>query len=91
MNKNLKERNMSKEEYKAGCKNSRSNVRKAKVQYEVRLTVASKNKKKYVYRYVRSNRKETIDLLYRENGEMVKEEDEKVELLNSHFASVFLS
>lgn len=45
MNKKLKERNMPKVEYEAGGKNSRSNMRKAKAQYEVRLIVAAKNKK----------------------------------------------
>uniref|UniRef100_A0A8D0DX11 Reverse transcriptase domain-containing protein n=1 Tax=Salvator merianae TaxID=96440 RepID=A0A8D0DX11_SALMN len=91
MFKKWKEGDISKEEYNAICRNCRISVRKAKAKNELRIAREAKNNKKGFWGYVRSKRKvkEAIGPLQNEKGDLVKNNIQKAELLNSYFASVF--
>uniref|UniRef100_A0A8D0CDV4 Reverse transcriptase domain-containing protein n=1 Tax=Salvator merianae TaxID=96440 RepID=A0A8D0CDV4_SALMN len=91
MFKKWKEGYISKEEYNVVCTNCRASIRKAKARNELRLARETKNNKKGFWGYVKSKRKvkEAIGCLQSENGELIKNDIEKAELLNSYFVSVF--
>ncbi|KFP18135.1 hypothetical protein Z169_02708, partial [Egretta garzetta] len=81
------------EEYRDTARLCRDGVRKAKVQLELNLARDAKNNKKGFYRYVSQKRmvKESIPPLMSETGKLVTADEEKAEVLNNFFASVFTS
>ncbi|KAK4825589.1 hypothetical protein QYF61_000678 [Mycteria americana] len=66
-------------------------VRKAKVQLELNLARDAKNNNKGFYRYISQKRKvkESIPTLMNVTGKLVTTDEEKAEVLNNFFASVF--
>jgi len=69
----------------------RDGVRKAKAQLELNLARDAKNNKKGFYRYVSRKKmvKESVPLLMSETGKLSTADEEKAEVLNNFFASVF--
>ncbi|KAK4833041.1 LOW QUALITY PROTEIN: hypothetical protein QYF61_027543 [Mycteria americana] len=69
----------------------RDGVGKAKAQLELNLARDAKNNKKGFYRYVSQKRKvkESVPPLMNKNGDLVSTDEEKAEVLNNFFASVF--
>jgi len=69
----------------------REEVRRAKARLELNLARNVKNNKKGFYRYVSQKRKvkESVRPLMSKNGNLVSTDEEKAEVLNSPFASVF--
>ncbi|KAK4830251.1 hypothetical protein QYF61_009318 [Mycteria americana] len=68
----------------------RDGVRKAKAQLELNLARDTNNKKGF-YRYVNQKKKvkESVPPLMNKNGALVSTDEEKAEVLNNFFASVF--
>ncbi|KAK4833075.1 hypothetical protein QYF61_027737 [Mycteria americana] len=66
-------------------------VRKVKVQLELNLARDAKNNKKGFYRYVSQKRKvkESVPQLMKRNGDLVSTDEEKAEVFNNFFSSVF--
>ncbi|KFZ54394.1 hypothetical protein N338_05423, partial [Podiceps cristatus] len=78
------------EEYRDASWLCRDKVRKIKAQLELNLAKDAKNNKKGFYRYISQKRmvKESVPPLMSETGKLVTA-DEKAEVLNNFFASVF--
>ncbi|KAK4808500.1 hypothetical protein QYF61_005817 [Mycteria americana] len=78
-------------EYRDAARLCRDGVRKAKVQLELNLARDAKNNKKGFYRYINQKRKvkESVPPLMNKNDEIVSTNEEKAEVLNNFFASVF--
>ena len=66
-------------------------IRRSKAQLEINLASAIKDNKKCLYKYVSSKRKttESIHPLLDPGGNMATSDEEKAEVLNAFFASVF--
>jgi len=81
------------EEYREIVRVAREQVRKAKALTELNLSRDVKGNKKAFYRYVSDRRKtrENVGTLRKEAGDLVTQDMEKAEVLNSFFASVFNS
>ncbi|PKU49591.1 rna-directed dna polymerase from mobile element jockey-like [Limosa lapponica baueri] len=79
------------EEYRDVARLCRDEVREAKAQLELDLARDIKKNKKGFYRYINQKRKvkENVPPLLSSNGELVSTEEEKAEVLNNFFASVF--
>ncbi|KFR09813.1 hypothetical protein N306_03128, partial [Opisthocomus hoazin] len=79
------------EEYREASRLCRDEVRKAKAQLELNLARDAKNNKKGFYRYVSRKKmvKESVPLLMSETGKLATADEEKAEVLNNFFASVF--
>ncbi|KAK4824510.1 hypothetical protein QYF61_015908 [Mycteria americana] len=79
------------EEYRGAAHLCRDGVRKAKAQLELSLVRDAKNNKKGFYRYVSQKRKvkESVPPLMNKNGDLASTDEEKAEVLNNFFASVF--
>jgi len=69
----------------------RDGVRKAKAQLELNLARDAKNNKKGFYRYISQKKmiKESVPPLMSETGKLATADEEKAEVLNNFFASVF--
>jgi len=69
----------------------RDGVRKAKAQLELNLARDVKNNKKDFYRYVSHKKmvRESVHPLMSETSKLLTAEEEKAEVLNNLFASVF--
>ncbi|KFM05399.1 hypothetical protein AS27_15836, partial [Aptenodytes forsteri] len=91
MHRQWKQGQVSWEEYGDAARLCRDGVRKAKVWMELNLARDAKNNKKGFYRYVSQKRKvkESILPLMSKTGKLVTTDEEKAEVLNNVFASVF--
>jgi len=71
----------------------REEIRKAKAQLELRLATVLRDNKKYVYKYINNKKraKESLHPLLDARGNIANKDEEKAEVLNAYFASVFNS
>ncbi|KAM9591187.1 uncharacterized protein ACIBXB_006083 isoform 1-T2 [Morphnus guianensis] len=79
------------EEYRDLVRSYREEIRKAKAQLELNLATIVRDNKKCFYKYVNSkkNPKENIYPLMDTEGNIATRDEEKAEVLNAFFASVF--
>ncbi|KAF1468861.1 hypothetical protein FQV17_0013719, partial [Megadyptes antipodes antipodes] len=79
------------EEYRDLVRSCREEMRKAKAQLERNLAAVVKDNKKSFYTYIddKKRAKETLHPLLDAGGDIVTEDEEKAEVLNACFASVF--
>ncbi|KAK4813457.1 hypothetical protein QYF61_006248 [Mycteria americana] len=81
------------EDYKGVARLCREKIRRAKAELELNLAAAVKDNKKHFFKYISSKRrgKENLQPLVDGGGNTVTKDEEKVEVLNAFFASVFIS
>ncbi|KFR00189.1 hypothetical protein Y956_08025, partial [Nipponia nippon] len=91
MHKQWKKGLVSWEEYRDIARLCKDGIRKAKARLELNLVRDAKNNKKGFYRYINQKRKvtESIPPLMSRSGKLVTTDEEKAEVLNNFFASVF--
>ena len=79
------------EEYRDAVRTCRRRIRKAKAQVELNLVRDVKNNKKTFYRYIGQKRQAEMGIpsLVNLKGELASMDEEKAEVLNEFFASVF--
>ncbi|KAF1676790.1 hypothetical protein FQV07_0001317, partial [Pygoscelis papua] len=79
------------EEYRDLIRSCREEMRKAKAQLERNLAAVVKDNKKSFYKYINDKKraKENLHPLLDAGGNVVTENEEKAEVLNAFFASVF--
>ncbi|RMB99816.1 hypothetical protein DUI87_23593 [Hirundo rustica rustica] len=88
----FKEGLISQEVFKGAARACRKKIREAKAQFELNLATSVKNNKKSFYKYINDKRKGITNLgsLLDEAGNLVIKDEEKAEMLNAFFASVFI-
>ncbi|KAK4831654.1 hypothetical protein QYF61_018621 [Mycteria americana] len=81
------------EDYKGVARLCREKIRRAKAELELSLAAAVKDNKKHFFKYISSKRraKENLQPLADGGGNTVTKDEEKAEVLNAFFASVFNS
>ena len=86
-----KQGQVSWEEYRDAAQLCRDGIRKVKAHLELNLARDAKNNKKGFYRYVSQKRKvkESVYPPMNKTGKLVTTDEEKAEVLNNPFASVF--
>ncbi|NWZ98260.1 PO11 protein, partial [Nesospiza acunhae] len=91
MYQHWKEGQVSKEIFKKAARACRKKIREAKTQFEFRMATSVKDNKKCFYKYVNARRKGKTSLcsLLDKGGNLVSTDEEKAEVLNAYFASVF--
>ncbi|KFR07546.1 hypothetical protein Y956_13252, partial [Nipponia nippon] len=91
MHRQWKQGQVSLEEYRDAAQLGRDGIRKAKVQRELNLARDAKNNKTGFYRYVSQKRKfkESAPPMMNKTGKRITTDEDKAEVLNKYFASVF--
>ncbi|KAK4831611.1 hypothetical protein QYF61_018371 [Mycteria americana] len=81
------------EDYKGVARLCREKIRRAKTELELSLAAAVKDNKNHFFKYISSKRraKENLQPLVDGGGNTVMKDEEKAEVLNAFFASVFIS
>ncbi|KAK4818945.1 hypothetical protein QYF61_022210 [Mycteria americana] len=81
------------EDYKGVARLCRGKIRRAKAELELNLAAAVKDNKKHFFKYISSKRrvKENLQPLVDEGGNTVIKDEEKAEVINAFFPSVFNS
>ncbi|RMC18187.1 hypothetical protein DUI87_05068 [Hirundo rustica rustica] len=82
---------VSQEIFKGAAKACRKKIRKAKAQFELRMATTVKDNKKCSYKYINAKRKGKTNFcsLLDKGGNLISADEEKTEVLNDYFASVF--
>ncbi|RMC22386.1 hypothetical protein DUI87_00700 [Hirundo rustica rustica] len=81
----------SQEVFKGAAKACGRKIREAKAQFELRMATSVKDNKKCFYKYINGKRKGKTNLcsLLDKGGNLISADEEKAEVLNDYFASVF--
>ncbi|KAK4825649.1 hypothetical protein QYF61_001434 [Mycteria americana] len=81
------------EDYKGVARLCREKIRRAKAELELNLAAAVKDNKKHFFKYISSKRraKENLQPLTDRGGNTMTKDEEKAEVLNAFFVSVFNS
>jgi len=84
---------VAQEEYRGLTRSCTEQIRKAKAQLELRLTTVVRDNKKCFYKYIinKNEGKENLHPLLEAGGNIAHKDEEKAEVLNAFFASVFNS
>jgi len=84
---------VTQEEYRGLRRSCREEIRKAKAQLELRLATVVRDNKKCFYKYIHNKKRAKYSLhpLLDARGNIVNKDEEKAEVLNAFFTSVFNS